>query len=266
MICYRCGRELPDKSPYCKGCGTQLRRHKKIRSDKLGNVLKNEIPIGQRIYSTWQVLLALVVCCSLLVGGLYVVPFVAEKVKNAADSGTFVEPEEEDDISAQVIDHVTGTIIQCTVPFDDISLVEEIAYSDGSWHRESLADGRVSIICVRRPIAESWVNTHIFQLYPDVQSVDQFDESIDVSGYTSARIQFSSEMAPDCIIEALCVNDGSFDYLFIIEMPYDMFEENYIFVDDWYNNLILVDSLTGIESVNPATLNTVSSVDALVVE
>lgn len=264
MICYRCGRELPDKSPYCKGCGTQLRRHKKVKSDSVFNVLNYTINVGERSIRSWQVLVILALVCSLLVAGLYFVP----PVLNVLESRPSEKVDEDENAFApgQVIDFVTGTVIQCTVPMDTLEVKEEYAYANGSWQKECVVDERVNLRFVRRPASDNWVNTHIFQLYPDVHEVDQFAEEIDVSGYTSARIQFGSENAPDCVIEALCVSDGSFDYLFIVEMPYDMFEENSIFVDDWFNNLMLLDYQSGAESYNPAAMITVSAVDAIVEE
>ena len=264
MICYRCGRELPDKSPYCKGCGTQLRRHKKVRSASVLDTLKNNVIVGQHTIRTWQLIVILFLTCALLVAGLYVVPPVLERLEAAKPVVEEPEESQEQYDPGDIIDYVSGDVIDCTVPMDDLTVSEECAYADGSWQRDCVVGERVSLRFIRRPIAESWVNTHIFQLYPDVLEVDQFAEAINVSGYTSARIQFASQNAPDCVIEALCVNDGSFDYLFIVEMPYDMFEENSIFVDDWFNNLILVDAQTGTESYNPAAMITVSAVDAIV--
>jgi len=266
MICYRCGREQPEKSPYCKGCGAQLRRHKKVRSDSLLNVLKNSVTVGKRTYEAWQVLAGLGGACVLLIGLLFAVPPILNMIApESVQEQISSEPENAYD-PGQKISFVTGNIIDCTVPLGEHTVTGESAYVNGSWQKDCVVSERIVLRFIRRPIAESWVNTHIFQMYPDVLEVDQFTEAIDVSGYTAARIQFSSQSAPDCVIEALCVNDGSFDYMFITEMPYDMFEEYSMYLDEWFFSLALVDAQTGVESYNPAALNTVSSVDVPVTE
>lgn len=266
MICFRCGREQPDKSPYCKACGAQLRRPKKVRRDSLLNVLTNETPVGGRTYKAWQLLVMLVAVCALLTAGAYVLPSVIDKLApEKVEQPEVQTPENSYDPGVEIAS-VTGSIIECTVPLGEHTVTGEWAYADGSWQKDCAVNERIMLRFIRRPIADSWINTHIFQLYPDVLEVDQFTEAIDVSGYTAARIQFNSQNAPDCVIEALCVNDGSFDYLFITEMPYDMFEEYSIFLDEWFFSLALVDAQTGIESFNPAAMITNSSSDVLVLE
>lgn len=265
MICYRCGRELPDKSPYCKGCGTQLRRRRRIRSDSLGNILRNEITLGSRSVSTWKIMLALAGMCSLLVLGLYLVPPIIDSIDFSGIREPAVEDTTDEYDPGSTIAAVTGNIIRCTTPLPDLEITDEKAYADGSWQKNCVMYESVNLRFIRRPAAESWINTHIFQLFPDVMQVDQFAESLDVSGYTSNRIQFASEKASGCVIEAMCVSDGSFDYMFIMEMPYDMFQEYYIYAEEWFNHLILVDAQSGIESFNPAKVVSAETVEAITV-
>ncbi len=262
MICYRCGREMPDKSTCCKGCGTQLRRPKKVRRAPLKETLTAPVAIGEKVFSTWSLLLSLVVVCSLLVAGLYLVPPLLGSID-------FSEPEQVFDPGAEheeeeVLDSVTGTIIQCSVPPADMIITEESALADGKWRKDCSASQQTVLRFARLPASENWMNTHLFQFYPDVTDVQQYSEANDISGYSADRIQFSSQEAPGCVIQAVCVSDSSFDHLFIVEMPLIVFEESDIFIDEWINHLMLVDAQSGEESINPASLLNPSHSDALV--
>jgi len=261
MICYRCGREMPDKTPYCKGCGIQLRRRKKTKKAPVGKVLSGNVTIGERTCKAWHFLAGTAAVCVLLVAGLYLVPPLLEMIDLPEAGLEELLPDEGE--SEQLIDTVTGSIIQCSVPLPGLEVVEEKAYYNGSWQKDCIVNEQTAMRFLRRPAAENWLNTHIFDLYPDVTSVEQFTETIEVSGYPSSRIQFSSNEAPGCVIQTLCVSDGSFDYLYVVEMPLALFDENSIFVDEWFSHLILADAQTGVESFNPAALPEVSSVDVL---
>ena len=263
MICYRCGREVPDKSKSCRGCGTQLRRPKKVRTAPLGDVLAENVSLGRRTCAAWQLLACLAAVCVLLVGGLYLVPPLLDKVE--LPHIEFEDPHHEEDLSKQLIDRVTGTVIQCSVPIPDLTVEEECAYYDGTWQKDCVMPDQTRMRFARFAASDNWINTHIFSLYPDVTAVDQFTEEIIISGYNADRIQFGSDQAPGCDIQALCVSDGSFDYMFILETPVLIMEENEIFIDEWFGHLILADAQTGIESYNPAAMPEVSSVDATVV-
>ena len=262
MICYRCGREMPDKSTCCKGCGTQLRRPGKVRSAPLSQTLSAPVTIGKRTCKTWQAILSLVVVCSLLVAGLYLIPRLSENIGSSdpePDYNPGISHEEE-----EILDSVTGTIISCTAPPAEMTVTEEKALSDGKWRRDCSADQQTVLRFARMPASENWMNSHLYQFYPDVTDVDQYDTSPDVSGYSSVRIQFSSQEAPGCLIQAVCVSDNSFDHLFIVEMPLIVYEENDFFVDEWINHLKLIDAQSGEESLNPALLLNPSDSDTLV--
>lgn len=260
MICYRCGRETPDKSTSCKGCGTQLRRPKKARMASVGDVLSENVSLGRRSCKAWHLLVSLAAVCAVLVGGLYVLPPLLDNVQLP-----HIELEDlhhEEDLSKQLIDSVTGTVIQCSVPIPDLTVEAENAYYDGSWQKDCVMPDQTRMRFVRLATSDNWINTHIFSLYPDVTAVDQFTEEIVISGYSASRIQFSSDQAPGCDIQALCVSDGSFDYMFIMETPILVLEDNSIFIEEWFGHLILADAQTGVESFNPAAMPVVSSIDA----
>ncbi|MBE6759161.1 MAG: hypothetical protein E7554_03620 [Ruminococcaceae bacterium] len=262
MICYRCGREMPDKSPCCKGCGTQLRRPGKVRSAPLSQTLNTPVTIGKRTRKTWQVLLMLVIACALLIVALNVFSCLS-----CSFGSSDPEPEYTPGISheeEEVLDAVTGTIISCTAPPADMTVTEEKALADGKWRMDCSTDHQTVLRFARMPASENWMNSHLYQFYPDVTDVDQYDTSPDVSGYSSVRIQFSSQEAPGCIIQAVCVSDNSFDHLFIVEMPLIVYEENDIFVDEWISHLKLIDAQSGEESLNPALLLNPSDSDTLV--
>lgn len=262
MICYRCGREMPDKSTCCKGCGTQLRRQKKVRSAPLRDTLSAPVIMGSKTWKTWQLLLSLAVVCSLLVAGLYLVPPLLSGID--FDRPEQVIDPETDHQEEEILDAVTGTIIQCSVPPADMAVTEEQALADGKWRKDCAVDQQTVLRFARMPASENWMNTHLFQFYPDVTDVDQYSDSPDVSGYPSDRIQFSSQEAPGCVIQAVCVSDSSFDHLFIVEMPLIVYEENDIFVDEWITHLQLVDAQSGEESLNPALMLNPSGSDTLV--
>ena len=261
MICYRCGREMPDKSTCCKGCGAQLRRQKKVRSAPLRDTLSAMVTVGSRTCRTWQLLLSLFLVCSLLVAGLYLAPPLLGSIDfDQQDQEVFDPAEEQDD---GILDAVTGTIIQCSVPPADMTVTEEQALADGKWRKDCSIDQQTVLRFARMPASENWMNSHLFQFYPDVTDVDQYAESPDISGYRSDRIQFSSQEAPGCVIQAVCTSANGFDHLFIVEMPLIVYEENDIFIDEWVNHLLLVDAQSGEESVNPALKLNPSESDTL---
>lgn len=269
MICYRCGRELPDNSAVCKGCGTQLRRRKKVRSAGIGTVLGGTVKVGRRTVKTPVLLICLVLVIGMLIACIYAIPpligFFDEVVED------HLRPDDvTDSDSAALIESVSGTVIRCDL--DDTSadyvISGESAYDDGRWEQDITVDGLIKLRLLRFKHAESWVNTHIFKLYPDVSEVEQFgeDERPQVSGYSSSRIQINSTTyAAGCVVEALCVSVGDFDYLFICEIPTDSFNEYAIMIDKWFASLSLVDSDTGAEQLNPAAVsdaNVVTAADA----
>lgn len=253
MVCIKCGRELPDKSEYCKGCGTQLVRRPKVRSAAPAQVLDSDVPVGRSTFKAWQLLAALGAVCTLLIVGLVVIAPLVENIDLDFDRPVVEAPAIEPEKGVEPVDSVSGVIIKCDVTMPELASSSEKAYSDGSWQLDCLtANTGINMRFIRMPAEENWLNTHIYHLYPDVTNVEQFSEEITVSGYTSSRIQFTSDIAPENVIQAVCVTDGSFDYLFITEIPAVMFDEYSIYADEWFHRLILVDSQSGAESFNPA--------------
>jgi|GEM_PF-6072220 len=251
MICYKCGREQPDNAEFCKGCGTQLVRRPRVKSAGIADTLAGEVKIKDKTYKVWQVLVSLAAVCALLIIGVVLVKPVLNLFDN--DAPVIVQPEKDTHKSdAKPIDAVSGVVIHCSVAMPELQSDSETAYDDGTWERTCVTTNNITMRFIRRSAEENWLNTHIFHYYPDVTNVEQFSESITVSGYSSPRIQFSSNAAPDCVIQAVCVSDGSFDHLFIVELPLVMFEEYTIYADEWFRRLELIDSVTGIESFNPA--------------
>jgi len=251
MICFKCGRELPDSAEFCKGCGTQLARRPKIKSAAIGEVLNGDVKLGSLICKAWHLLAALGAACAILIISMVAI----NPVLDMFDSGlpSIVRPnKDEPENESGLIDSVSGVIIQCSVAMPELESCSEKAYADGSWQKDCLTTNQINMRFIRRPTAESWLNSHIFHFYPDVTTVEKFSETITVSGYSSNRIQFTSDNAPDSVIQAVCVSDNSFDYLFIVELPLVMYDEYSIYADEWFRRLVLVDSLTGIESFNPA--------------
>lgn len=251
MICIKCGRELPDNAQYCKACGTQLVRRPRVKSAGIREVLDGEVKLGSKACKAWQLLAGLGAVCSLLIAGMLLFNPILDVLD--FDTPAIVRPDNYNpENDAELIDSVSGVIIQCSVAMPELESCTEKAYSDGSWQKDCLTTNNINMRFIRRPAEENWLNTHIYHFYPDVTNVEQFSEAITVSGYTSTRIQFTSDNAPDNVIQAVCVSDGSFDYLFIAELPLVMYDEYSIFADEWFRRLELVDSQTGIESLNPA--------------
>ncbi len=251
MICFKCGRELPDSAEFCKGCGTQLVRRPKVKSTGISEVLNGEIKVGSLICKAWHLLAALGAACAILIIGMVVLNPVFDLFDGNLPS--IVRPgKDKQDNESELIDSVSGVIIQCSVAMPELESCSEKAYADGSWQKDCLTTNQINMRFIRRPAAEDWLNSHIFHFYPDVTKVEQFSETITISGYTSNRIQFTSGNAPDSVIQAVCVSDSSFDYLFIAELPLVMYDEYSIYADEWFRRLVLVDSITGVESFNPA--------------
>ncbi len=242
MICYMCGRQLDDNAVVCKGCGAQ-QKHAVVRRARLSEAMNRELTIGKSQLKGWHVCLCVFMSVAVLVTFLAVYPSVSGFVKDFISSQKEPELSPAVDASVSEIDSVSGEILVLSSKISDCVVVAEHAYDDNSWEKEFLVNGSIGIKTMRYNTSEDWINTHIFALYDDVKNVSAVSPAPSMSDCSSVRIRFTdTKYAENCTVEAVLVKSASFDHIFIVEMPNELFEEYEAWINEWIASLQLVDA------------------------
>lgn len=250
MYCNVCGRKLPAGAEICKSCGTPVKRKKVVR-EGIRSTLGGYARIGERQIKVWALCVLLAGAVTLLAVSSAYIPKLYNRITEKADE---LIPENQVTVHVTEIPKVSGTII--IIPDEQLPskiITSERAFSDDSWERDLLVDNKIKIRLLRRPtVGDEWVNKHIFALYPDVLEAESFPECDTVSGYSANRIQISStESAPGCVVEAVRTTDGTYDHIYVLEIPTDLFEEYEEQTNIWAETAILVDADTLEEQPKP---------------
>ncbi len=235
MVCSKCGRRLRNDALYCKGCGTQ-QIHVHVKADSASDICGMPVNSNAKAMKTGKALLLSLLFVALSLGVYFLYPIVSEKFtpEDSGYQGIFAE-----DQSAKKIDRVEGDILTLTANISDCVVTGEEAYDNGSWQKDFLVNGSIVVKTLRRPTNDAWINTHIFEIYPDVATVSQVGEAS--SSDVAVRIRFTSEKAPGCTIDAVCIPSGAYDHLFIVEMPDEYTEEYEAWLNEWVDSLEIVD-------------------------
>ena len=235
----------------CRACGTPVDKNAKIAPSSFWKTLGGYAKLGNRQCHVWLLCLCLAAAIALLTIVSSYIPGLVNKITSTADE---LIPEQEVVVQRTPIGRVTGTII--TIPesrLGSFTVTSENAYSDESWERDLLVDGTVKIKLLRfKTVGDEWVNYHIFSLYPDVIEAENFPECDPVSGWAANRIMIAaSEATGGCVVEAVRTTDEVYDYLYVIEIPEESFEEYEETTNQWSEAVMLIDPESQQEVLNP---------------
>ncbi len=256
MICANCGRNVSDQTDYCKGCGCRLNRKSRVKPSKITDVLTGYAKLGKKRCTVWQLCVVLLVCLCALTALVAAWPAISAAISSRT-AGFLSSGVSATDMEVKEIDRVSGAVISPSDSFDLSEVVEEHAYSDGSWEKKMLIDRSINLLLIRKPtVGDEWVNRHVYSLFPDIERAERFPDSPDVSGWAAQRLFITqSDFAADSTIELLYTNDSKYDHMFIVEIPNDKYEDYKITIDRWMSGLRLIDAETGAEHENTADVS-----------
>jgi len=244
MICFMCGREVNDDSYICKGCGAQLKHADPVQKPKFSEQIKSEIKFGKSYMKTWQLCLTLFIMIGLVVGFYAAYPMLSSFVSDIISA----KPENLSpavDTTVTEIDKVSGEILVLNSKIANCVVQSETAYSDNTWEKSFLVNGSIVVKTLRynKELNEDWINTYIFALYPDIQSVAAVTPAPSFSDCSAERIRISeTSYASGCTVEVVRVETEKFNHIFIVEMPNELFDEYLAWINEWIDSLSVVDA------------------------